>query len=394
MPGLRIAIIGAGPAGLTLARLLQINNIPCTIFELDASPNERDQGGTVDLHPRGGQLALREAGLIDEFKRLSRPEGEAMKLVKSDGTVLFDENATGNSRPAEYSDRPEIDRVKLRGMLLDSLQPGTVIWNKKLRSVEKSSTTTAKYDLRFVSGVEEGFDIVVGADGAWSKVRSFLTEKQPFYSGITAIELWALEVDERKPWLAEFVGKGSCFMFDEGRAILCQRNGDNSIRAYAAVRQPETWLNDCGIDWSNPDDARKELIERYFADCGEELKRVISESNDQLIPRLMWMLPIGMKWEACPGVTLLGDGAHLMTPFAGVGVNLAMVDALELAKALVGYASEKEMLLAAMREFEAEMFERAEQYARKTWDNMQSHFSANGGEERAQMLKGRGTKSH
>ena len=170
-----------------------------------------------------------------------------------------------------------------------------MIWDKKLRSVEKSSTTTAKYDLHFVSGVEEGFDIVVGADGAWSKVRSFLTEKQPFYSGITTIELWALEVDERKPWLAEFVGKGSCFMFDEGRAILCQRNGDNSIRAYAAVRQPETWLNDCGIDWSNLDDARKELIEQYFADCGEDLKHVISESNDQLIPRLMWMLPIGME---------------------------------------------------------------------------------------------------
>jgi hypothetical protein len=42
--------------------------------------------------------------------------------------------------------------------------------------------------------------------------------------------------------------KGSRFMFDEGRAILCQRNGDNSIWAYAAVRQPETWLNGCGVD--------------------------------------------------------------------------------------------------------------------------------------------------
>jgi len=393
MSNLRIAIIGAGPAGLTLARLLQTNNLPCTVFELDVGPNERDQGGTVDLHPQGGQLALREAGLMDEFKRHSRPEGEAMKLVKRDGSVLVDENVTGSFRPAEYSDRPEIDRVKLRGMLLDSVQPGTVIWNKKLRSVEKSSTTTGKYDLHFVNGVEEGFDVVVGGDGAWSKVRSFLTETQPIYSGITAIELWALEVDERNPWLAEFVGKGSCFMFDQGRAIMCQRNGDNSIRAYAAVRQPETWVKDCGIDWSTPDDARKELIGRYFADCGEDLKRVIRESNDQLIPRPLWMLPLGMKWESSPGVTVLGDAAHLMTPFAGVGVNLAMIDALNLAKALVGCAGEKGKLLAAMRVFEAEMFQRGEQYARKTLENLQSHFSADGGEERARLLKGHGAKS-
>jgi 2-polyprenyl-6-methoxyphenol hydroxylase-like FAD-dependent oxidoreductase len=171
-----------------------------------------------------------------------------MKLVKSNGTVLLDENVTGTFRPAEYSDRPEIDRVKLRGMLLDSLQPGTVMWNKKLRSVEKSSTPAAQYDLHFVSGVEENFDIVVGADGAWSKVRSFLTETQPFCLGITTIELWALEVDEHKPWLSEYVVKGSCFMFDEGRAIMCQPYGGNSIRAYSAVRQPERWLNDCGID--------------------------------------------------------------------------------------------------------------------------------------------------
>ena len=95
-----------------------------------------------------------------------------------------------------------------------------------------------------------------------------------------------------------------------------------------------------------------------------------------------------MSW-----VTLLGDGAHLMTPFPEIGVNLAMVDTLKLAKAFVGYAGEKEKLFAAMREFEAEMFECAEQYARKTWDNMQSHFSANGGEERAQMLREHGAKT-
>jgi 2-polyprenyl-6-methoxyphenol hydroxylase-like FAD-dependent oxidoreductase len=233
---LKNAIIGAGPAGLTLARLLQVNNLRCTIFELDANANARDQGGTVDLHAQGGQLVLREAGLSNKFQKISRPEGEAMKLIKYDGTVLFDENDAGTSRPEEFSDRPEVGRLKLRQMLLDSLIPDTVAWNKKLVSVEKSTATADTYDLHFTDGTETSYDVVVGADGAWSKVRSYITPVKPFYSGISAIELWALEVDTHKTWLSDFVGAGTCFMFDEGRAIICQKNGGGGIRTYAAVR--------------------------------------------------------------------------------------------------------------------------------------------------------------
>ncbi|KIX07630.1 uncharacterized protein Z518_02283 [Rhinocladiella mackenziei CBS 650.93] len=121
--------------GGNLARLLQVHDITCTVFELEQTPNDRDQGGTVDLYRRG-QLALQEAGLIDEYKRLTRP-GEVMKL-RYDGTVIFDENQENNRRPEEYADRPEIDRTKLRHLLLDSFKLGTVVWGKKLKSVDKS----------------------------------------------------------------------------------------------------------------------------------------------------------------------------------------------------------------------------------------------------------------
>src|ERR1700761_3801844 len=213
MGSIRIAIIGAGPAGLTLARLLQINNIVCTVFELDTESFSRDQGGTVDLHPRGGQLALKHAGLTEEFKKHSRPEGEAMKLVKFDGTVVHDENKEASTRPEEYADRPEIDRTVLRQILLESLKPGSVMWGRKLKSVQKSSMDSSQYDLHFDGHTEEGFDLVVGADGAWSRVRPFLTDQQPYYSGVTAIELWATEFDKKHKWLSEFVGAGNCFMF-------------------------------------------------------------------------------------------------------------------------------------------------------------------------------------
>ena len=74
----KIAIIGAGPSGLTLANLLQQYNILFTVYEFETGANERNQGGTLDLHAESGQLALREAGLYEEFKKYARPEGDAL----------------------------------------------------------------------------------------------------------------------------------------------------------------------------------------------------------------------------------------------------------------------------------------------------------------------------
>lgn len=387
----KIAIIGAGPSGLTLANILQRHQILFTVYENDTSPHARNQGGSLDLHPDGGQLAIREAGLWDAFTAHARPESDVLKVVKNDGEVLWDGNgpdARAAPEAERFAHRPEIDRQALMQLLLKPLAPAAVRWGRKLQEVVPAAGGT--YELHFVDGaVETGFELVVGADGAWSSVRRLLTDAKPHYSGISAVELWALNADERNPWLSQYVGKGSCFSFGEGRTIQAQRIGDGSIRTYACLRKPESFLKDCGIDWTKPETARKEYVERYFDDCGEDLKRMILESEDELIPRTLYMLPVGFRWESRPGVTLLGDAAHLMTPFAGVGVNAAMTDSLDLGRSIVGYTEtpHEKSLVDVIKDYDLRLFPHGERFAQRTMNSMNKHFSATGSEELVRQLR-------
>jgi 2-polyprenyl-6-methoxyphenol hydroxylase-like FAD-dependent oxidoreductase len=97
---LTIAVVGGGLSGLVLARVLQQQNIACTVYELDATADARRQGGLLDLHVDSGQLALREAGLYEQFRRLTVPQAEAMRVMDKAGTVFIDQasdDSAGNS---------------------------------------------------------------------------------------------------------------------------------------------------------------------------------------------------------------------------------------------------------------------------------------------------------
>lgn len=140
--------------------------------------------------------------------------------------------------------------------------------------------------------------------------------------------------------------------------------------------------------------AKREFVERFFGDVGEELKRLVLESgNAGMVCRELYMLPVGLRWEGKKGATLLGDAAHLMTPFAGVGVNAAMADALALGNAIKEAVtggerdSEGKSLEVAIQQYETELFVRGEAFATKTAQNMEKHFSAGGSEEMAKKLR-------
>lgn len=372
-----------------MANLLQKHGIAFTIYEATDTP--RHSGGSLDLHKKDGQEALRQADLWDAFVEHARPESDVMKVVTNEGEILWDGNGPEAYKPTEaekFNHRPEIDRASLMKILLDRLNPACLEYSKKVTEIKTAGNN--KHSVHFADGtVADNIDLVVGADGAWSKVRPQLTSTEPYYSGISAIELWKSDVATTNPWMSEYVGKGSLFSFGKDRSIQIQCMGDGSVRTYACLRRPESFFEDCGIDWTKPDEARADYVDKYFSDCGPELRRVILESTDSLIPRKMYMLPVGHKYAHVPGLTLVGDAAHLMTPFAGVGVNAAMADAMDLSRAIIAHTKDPRgrTLTHVVQKYEGVMFKRGAKLQGQTWDNLNHHFGGKGSDAFARKLR-------
>jgi 2-polyprenyl-6-methoxyphenol hydroxylase-like FAD-dependent oxidoreductase len=342
--GLRIAIIGGGPGGLTLARILHQHGLSTTVFERDTDALARPQGGTLDLHEESGQLALKRAGLTDEFLRIARYDDQGARLFDKEGRLLFDEpdSSEGN--------RPEVDRTALRDILLASLPGDCVRWGCDFLGAHPCEG--GAWELSFAHGKEGPFDLVVGADGAWSRVRPLLSSYKPQYSGLTFIEFGIDDVDARHPALSRLVGRGKMQVEGDGKAIIAQRNDHAHIRAYAVFRVPVEWASR-RFDFSSPAAVRDALVDQFHGYASEFLD-LIKASNDVIVSRGIYALPVGHHWQHRHGVTLLGDAAHVMSPFGGEGVNAAMLDAVQLAESLV----ESEDWAGAVASYEARMFER------------------------------------
>ncbi|KOU40741.1 FAD-dependent oxidoreductase [Streptomyces sp. WM4235] len=343
----RIAIIGAGPGGLICARILRQNGITATIYESDTSRTSRDQGGSLDMHPGSGRHALQQAGLLDDFLARSRPEGQQMRLLGRDGRVLFDaippeaDTAEGN---------PEIDRGQLRGLLLDSLDPTTVRWGHKLTRVEPRGDGTHRLhfsdalaadaddtaDITADADMTTDVDLVIGADGAWSRVRRALSDATPRYTGVTFVETGLDEADTRHPALAELTGNGTMMALDDNLGFVAQRNSGGHIRVYVGMRIDEDWQRHAGLDPADTKAVRAALLDR-FGGWSPDLLGFITDADTGYTNRPLYALPVPHTWAPTPGLTLLGDAAHLMSPFSGMGANLAMLDGADLAQALVDH---------------------------------------------------------
>lgn len=341
-----ICIIGAGLGGLTLARVLSLQGVPATVYEADASSAARVQGGQLDIHEDTGLAAIAAAGLTGAFEGIIHHGGGATRLLRADGTVLVD--------TPDDATRPEVLRGDLRQILLDSLPEGTVAWGKKLAKV--SVLGEGLHRLAFTDGLEVVSNLLVGADGAWSKVRPLLSSARPEYTGTTYIETYLQDVDARHATAAAAVGRGSMFAMAPGRGITTHRETGDVLHTYVQLNRSLRWLD--AIDFSDVDTSKRRVAEE-FAGWAPALVALITEGDGALIPRPIYTLPSAHRWDRARGVTLLGDAAHLMPP-SGEGANLAMFDAALLACALIERTQDLETRLAA---YESEMFARSEREA-------------------------------
>ncbi|MET4632951.1 FAD-dependent oxidoreductase [Kaistia defluvii] len=343
-----VTIVGAGLGGLTLARVLHLHGIAATIYEAEPSAQARTQGGMLDIHEADGQLALKTAGLFDAFRDLIHPGGEASRVLDSQGNVLLDQPDDGTGG------RPEVLRGELRRVLLESLPEGAIRWGKKLTGV--TALGGGRHELSFADGTTARTELLVGADGAWSKVRPLLSEAKPTYIGTGFIETYLYDADERHTATADAVGGGALFALALGKGIFAHREPDSVLHSYVALNRPEAWFS--AIDFTDAG-AAMTRIAAEFEGWAPALTALITDGATAPVLRMLHALPVGLRWERVPGVTLVGDAAHLAPP-AGEGANLAMFDGAELGKAIAAHPADIEAALAA---YEAAMFPRSESEA-------------------------------
>jgi 2-polyprenyl-6-methoxyphenol hydroxylase-like FAD-dependent oxidoreductase len=367
-----ITIIGAGLAGLTLARVLYVHGISSVIYEAEASPSARTQGGQLDIHDFNGQLALKDCQLLDEFRSIINMGGAAMRFLAPDGEVLGEMPDDGKL------ENPEVLRGDLRRILIESLPEGVIRWDHKVADV--ASLGDARHRVAFANGETVDTDVLVGADGAWSKVRAFLSAAKPEYMGTLWVETFLHDVENRHRRSADLVGAGAMLAMQPGKGIFGHREANGVIHTYVVLKKPADWTPPVTLE------DRQAALGSIAAELGEgwapELLSLVTDGETVPVIRPIWGLPVAHRWNHVPGVTLIGDAAHL-TPPDGDGANWALYDGAELAKALASESGNPE---AALPAYEQEMLSRSAKSSIEGHQSFERTFGYNAPENLRQMV--------
>lgn len=369
-----ITIIGAGLAGLTLARVLHVHGIATTLYEAEASPSARTQGGQLDIHDFNGQVALKECELFEEFRSIINMGGEAMRFLDASANIVGEIPDDGKL------ENPEVLRGDLRRILIESLPEGTIRWNHKVERV--TSLGKGKHEVTFTNGTRVGTDLLVGADGAWSKVRAFLSDVKPEYLGTVWVETFLYDVENRHKRSADLVGRGAMLAMMPGKGIFGHREANNVIHTYVVLKKPHDWKPE--VDFTDRTEALAFVAEQLGEGWAPELLALVTDGETDPLTRPIYGLPPAHKWQHVEGVTLIGDAAHL-TPPDGDGANWALYDGAELAQAIVAQPGNIDSALIA---FERKMLPRSAESSIAGHQSFERTFGYNAPEYLRGLLSG------
>jgi len=358
----KIAIIGGGPGGLTLARLLQLQGADVCVYERDRSRDARVQGSALDLHEDSGLAALEAAGLTEQFWANYRPDLNQLRLTDPQGNVLHDHarEISGERK------RPEIERGPLRDLLLDSLKPGTVHWDHRLNSAEFLGDKVA---LHFTGREPVLADLAIGADGANSRLRSLVTPIRPQYVGVSLVEGLVPAAQQAVPHLWSLLQGSALIALGSARTLGMGTKPDGSILFYAGLKSSDTQAKD-SLEHASSAEQRVAWFHSNFQGWAS-LWEPLFDHAASLVWRPLLVCPADQHWEAKPNATLIGDAAHVMPPYAGEGVNMAMLDALVLSKQLASQSDAAQ----AIGAYQEEMFTRMRDMTADTMMNTEMFYA-------------------
>jgi 2-polyprenyl-6-methoxyphenol hydroxylase-like FAD-dependent oxidoreductase len=360
----QVAIIGGGPGGLTLARLLQLENVNVKVYERDLNKDARVQGSTLDLHDGSGLAAIYKAHLFDEFKNNFLPGADKTLILNEQAKIFYSDHETnihedfGN----EYF-RPEIDRGSLRKILLESLQPQTVQWNSHFVSMEAQNEG---WLLHFKNGSSAYADIVIASDGANSKIRPYITQMEPFYTGIIMLEGNVYESKKDAPFISSLIDGGKIMAFGNTKNILLGQKEGDELGFYVSFKGDQNWSAINGLDYADKTQML-DWFKKEYSEWSSIWHELFENVSGPFIPRPIYCMPLNQTWKALPNLTMIGDAAHVMPPFAGEGANMAMLDALELSKCLT--SDQYNTVQEAIAFYESNMQERAAKAAQESLEN-------------------------
>ena len=245
----QVAIVGGGPGGLILARLLQLKAANVQVYERDFDKDARVQGSPLDMHEASGAAALRKAGLSREFDNHVHAGADKKIIVNEQAAIFFSDHDTNSVKNAgNEKDRPEIDRGVLRKILLASLQPATVRWNSHFISMEKQNEG---WLLHFKNGSFAYADIVIAADGANSAIRPYITGIKAFYSGITMVEMNVYNAEQATPHMYALLKGGKIMAFGNHKCVLGGQKEHGDLGFYLSFKTAENRDANNGLDYAD-----------------------------------------------------------------------------------------------------------------------------------------------